>query len=89
MHLNGFIFVCTSKMNEKKISSINCALNQNPYQLEPHCDLQLQDSLYFSMHLRDVLKCNACIHACTVCSFNDFTDDRTTSYAHSFLCAYL
>ncbi len=64
MHLNGFIFVCTSKMNEKlRIFSSICALNQNPYQLEPHCDLQLQDSLYFSMHLRDVLKCNACIHA--------------------------
>ncbi len=90
MHLNGFIFVCTSKMNEKlRIFSSICALNQNPYQLEPHCDLQLQDSLYFSMHLRDVLKCNACIHACTVCSFNDFTDDRTTWYAHSFLCVYL
>ncbi len=41
---------------------MHCALNQNPYQLEPYCDLQLQDSLYFSMHLRDVLKCNACIH---------------------------
>ncbi len=41
---------------------MHCALNQNPYQLEPYCDLQLQDSLYFSMHLRDVLKCNAYIH---------------------------
>ncbi len=54
MHLNGFVFVCTSKMNEKFSIFVHCALKQNPYQLEPHCDLQLQDSLYFSMHLRDV-----------------------------------
>ncbi len=43
--------------------TFTCALNYNPYQLEPYCDLQLQDSLYFSMHLRDVLKCNAYMHA--------------------------
>ncbi len=36
----------------------------------PYCDLELHDSLYFSMHLRDFLKCNAYIHACTVSSFN-------------------
>ncbi len=30
----------------------------------------MHDSLYFSMHLRDVLKYNAYIHAYTVCSFN-------------------
>ncbi len=37
----------------------------------------------------DILKCNAYIHACAVCSFNDLTDDRTALYAHSFLCAYV
>ncbi len=71
------------------VLTFTCALNKNTYQLAPYRDLQLQDSLYFSMHLRDILKCNAYIHACAVCSFNDLTDDRTALYAHSFLCAYL
>ncbi len=31
--------------------------------LTPYCDLELHKSLYFSMHLRDVLKCNAYMHA--------------------------
>ncbi len=66
MHLNGFIFVCTLKINEKILNmfyynctvlTCTCALNKKIkyMQLALYCDLESHDSLYFSMHLRDVL----------------------------------
>ncbi len=52
--------LCSHLMHKKK----------KTYQLAHYCDLELHESLYFSMHFRDVLKYNAYIHTCTVRSFN-------------------